>query len=215
MADFAQIGIDGAILLMPGLAALLAYSAWVRRVPANSLLELIFVVVTAKITQYLASHVTVGMDPEWIEAANAVASVVAALICALIIAAYSLMMDRRRRKRRLDISNANSEPMNWSTMFRGERKHTLLHLKSGGQLFGWPEGWPQDAEKGHFLLSNPRYLGDRDIDRPVTPVAIVVPVADVIRVEFINSEQLIALEHAEAKKAKERRRNGPQIILEK
>ena len=67
----------------------------------------------------------------------------------------------------------------------------ILHLTDGRRLYGWPEEWPDQADKGHFVLSQTEWLLENNERAPLYLVErFLVPAADVKMVEFLkeNSE---------------------------
>lgn len=62
----------------------------------------------------------------------------------------------------------------------------MLHLKGGRRLYGWPEEWPDQPDKGHFLIAEAEWLLDDGSRQGLDCVwNILVPATDVELVEFM------------------------------
>ncbi|OWQ48598.1 hypothetical protein CDL60_01450 [Roseateles noduli] len=193
MADYAQMSVDVVVVLLPGLVGLTVYCASLHQPFSKSPVEFALVVAASKLTQYLAVAVLPSWASKWSDLFNMTVAILVAMLAGLLLSMFSEAKDQKRRKSRADPCKAASAPMRWGAMFRGERKHVLLHLKSGGRVLGWPEGWPHEPDVGHFLLANPRDLsgGSTEIDEQSS--AAVIPASDVTRVEFIDARRFAAL----------------------
>lgn len=65
----------------------------------------------------------------------------------------------------------------------------MLHLKGERRLYGWPEEWPSQPDRGHFRISEGEWLSDNNKnDGKSTPEisAILIPAIDVEMVEFVE-----------------------------
>jgi len=61
----------------------------------------------------------------------------------------------------------------------------LLHLDGDRRLRGWPEQWPDQPDKGFFILAEPEWVLD-DQTAPLYRVKrFVVPATEVKMVEFL------------------------------
>lgn len=80
-----------------------------------------------------------------------------------------------------------SYPSHWYSAFSLETEHfVVLHLTGERRLYGWPDEWPDDPDRGHFILSEPEWLLEDGSRRPAEVVEkIVVPASEVEMVEFI------------------------------
>ena len=73
-----------------------------------------------------------------------------------------------------------------------------LHLVDGRRLYGWPEEWPDQPEKGHFVLDQPQWLLDSGERAPLYKVErFVVSASDVKMVEFIKEDREVTKDPAE------------------
>lgn len=99
------------------------------------------------------------------------------------------------------ISSKTSYPSEWFSAFIRTKSYVYLHLVGERRIRGWPEEWPDDPSKGHFVLMNAAWILD---DNTRVPLAIteriLIPVKEVERVEFeketITEEEAIETESA-------------------
>lgn len=92
--------------------------------------------------------------------------------------------------RRFNVTKETSYPSQWySTFWRLGGCYVVLHLKGERRLYGWPEEWPSQPDRGHFRISEGEWLSDNNKnDGKSTPEisAILIPVIDVEMVEFVE-----------------------------
>ena len=91
--------------------------------------------------------------------------------------------------RRLGITKETSYPSEWySTFWRLNDCYVVLHLKGERRLYGWPEEWPSQPDRGHFRISEGEWLGNDENDGVSTTgvSAILISANDVEMVEFIK-----------------------------
>lgn len=84
------------------------------------------------------------------------------------------------------ISNRSSQPSEWCGVLTKYPLYCVLHFKDDRRLFGWPEVWPSDPEKGHFFMASPVWV--HEIPHvPMTGVeGILVNVSEIKHVEFVK-----------------------------
>jgi hypothetical protein len=88
--------------------------------------------------------------------------------------------------RRFKISQASSYPSEWYEAFRTRVSYTVVHLKDGRRLYGWPKVWPSHPNKGHLLIVQPSWLVDKE-EHPVTGVeSMLLSVDDIMWIEFME-----------------------------
>lgn len=81
-----------------------------------------------------------------------------------------------------------SYPSEWYGTFVREKRWVVLHLQGGRRLYGWPEEWPDQSDRGHFVVDQPEWLLENQERAPLYRVArIMIPAADVKMVEFLNN----------------------------
>jgi hypothetical protein len=103
-----------------------------------------------------------------------------------------------RIARRWGLSSRTSYPSEWYGAFVREKRWVVLHLADGRRLFGWPEEWPDQPDKGHFVLDQPQWLLDSGERAPLHKVErFMVPAADVKMVEFVKEDEEVMQDPAE------------------
>lgn len=90
----------------------------------------------------------------------------------------------------IHVTRENSYPSEWYSSFsRNPDCYVVLHLDGERRLYGWPEEWPSQSDKGHFRIAEAEWLlDDGGTISGEGVVAIVVPATEVIMVEFIRAE---------------------------
>lgn len=87
-----------------------------------------------------------------------------------------------------EVSNRSSQPSEWCGVFCKYPMYVTLHYKDDRRLYGWPEVWPSDPEKGHFFIVFPVWLhGESPAPMPEVE-GILVDVRDVKHVEFVKDQ---------------------------
>ena len=83
-----------------------------------------------------------------------------------------------------------SYPSEWYGVFATERRWVILNLADGRRLFGWPVEWPDQPDKGHFVLHEAEWLLDDNERAPLYQVAVLmIPASDVKMVEFLKEHE--------------------------
>lgn len=115
---------------------------------------------------------------------------VASLATALSIGLFGSWVANRDRLhsylRRKGISQRSSRPSEWCDVFTNYQLPVTLHFKDERRLYGWPEEWPSDPDKGHFFIVFPVWTHDSKV-QPMTGVeGMLIDVSDVRFVEFVK-----------------------------
>jgi len=122
----------------------------------------------------------------WTADSDLVASAVTGGILGLSasFAANNDTLHRYLRKAR--ITRETSYPSAWYRAFLSGETFVVLHLKDERRIYGWPQEWPSDPTKGHFVLQQTSWL-DGTTNIPMDGVdAVLVAVEDVELVEFVG-----------------------------
>ncbi len=123
---------------------------------------------------------------EWDRDAELIASVLTATILGLL-AAYLTNTDRLHVwLRQVGISQRSSQPSEWCTVFVDHETYVVLELKDGRRLYGWPQVWPSNFERGHIFITQPSWVHSEPQVELSTTDGILVPVAEVVNVEFVK-----------------------------
>jgi hypothetical protein len=106
-----------------------------------------------------------------------------------LIAAWLSHSDRLHQLARdFGITSRVSFPCEWFHAFVRNERWLILHLKDERRLFGWPNVWPSDPARGHFLMGRASWLPtseDPDYQQTNEIDLVVVNVEDVRWVEFM------------------------------
>jgi hypothetical protein len=83
------------------------------------------------------------------------------------------------------LTKRTSYPSEWYSAFCRNKSFVYLHLVDERRLYGWPEEWPDDVAKGHFVLMNAEWILPDNARVPlVITDRILIPAVDVRWVEF-------------------------------
>lgn len=86
---------------------------------------------------------------------------------------------------RFRITSKTAYPSEWFSAFTRSKSFVYLHLTGERRLRGWPEEWPDDPSRGHFVMMEAQWVL---CDNTLVPLAlterILIPVSEVERVEF-------------------------------
>lgn len=86
----------------------------------------------------------------------------------------------------LGITKRTSFSSEWYSVFhRAKESFVYLNFKDGRRIFGWAEQYPDDPEKGHFVLTDVAYPTEQGTfdNRPLID-RILIPVGLIETVEF-------------------------------
>ena len=123
----------------------------------------------------------------WPSGVETVFSVFSAVLLAVFMAwlvnhdvAHSLL-------RIVGVTKETSYSSEWYSAFhRFDDCFVVLHLRGGRRLYGWPQEWPSQPGRGHFIIAEGEWLveGER---HPLSGVSIVlIPGPEVEMVEFME-----------------------------
>jgi hypothetical protein len=91
--------------------------------------------------------------------------------------------------RKLKITKRTSYPSEWYSAFHKYKRDVVLYLNDKRRLRGWAMEYPDQADKGHFLIQNIRWLDDDGNEYPQTEVeATIIAAADVYMVQFLPDD---------------------------
>jgi hypothetical protein len=106
-----------------------------------------------------------------------------------------------RWARGIGLTGRTSFPSEWYAAFARERRWVILNLVEGRRLYGWPEEWPDQPDKGHFLIDQPEWVLDDGSRVPVVQTSkLMVPASDVKHVEFLANPSELTLSEDEQRK---------------
>ena len=88
--------------------------------------------------------------------------------------------------RRIGLSTRSADPSEWSGALSQYPRFLVLNLKDERRLYGWPERWPSDPEKGHFFITQPSWLDSNGNIELAEIEGLLIDVKDVSHVEFLK-----------------------------
>lgn len=84
------------------------------------------------------------------------------------------------------ISSRSSQPSEWCGVLTKYQLFCVLHFKDDRRLYGWPEVWPSDPEKGHFFIVFPVWVHETPNVAMSGVEGILVNVAEIKHIEFVQ-----------------------------
>ncbi|MDB2686973.1 DUF6338 family protein [Mariniblastus sp.] len=147
------------------------------------------VIPTGVVFQWLGQWYSFGV---WDESIKFLCSIVVAILIGHLFAWGANSNWYHRILNTLGITSRTSRPNSWFSAFHNRQRYIVLHLKNGRRLQGWPNEWPDDPAKGHFLMEKPAWiLDDNTVQKLWTDEAIVIDAADVEMVEILRTVEEI------------------------
>ena len=61
-------------------------------------------------------------------------------------------------------SRRTASPSQWYSAFQQYKRYIILHLEGERRLKGWAEEWPDESDKGHFIIDQPVWVLDDGTD---------------------------------------------------
>jgi len=87
------------------------------------------------------------------------------------------------------ITKRTSFPSEWFSAFYQDKRFVYLHLTGERRLYGWPEEWPDQPDKGHFVMMQPEWILDDNTRVKLHLVErMLIPTSEVVMVEFVKRE---------------------------
>lgn len=198
MGTVAKETIALAQYLLPGfLAAWIFYGLTSHPKPSQFervIQALIFTLVTRGIVLVeksallaIGQHWSIGT---WTADSEVICATIAAVLLGAVFAFFANNDGFHRLARRFGITRETSFPSEWFGAFLKNVTYVVLHLKDERRLYGWPDEWPSEPRRGHFILTHASWLAESDgktVETPITGVeSILVNVEDVKWVEFMH-----------------------------
>ncbi len=146
----------------------------------------------------MAVHDVTGLSVgTWDTNSQLILSVAIAIVGghAISWAANTNAYHKRLYKRK--ITTKTSLVSEWHSAFSMRDSYVILHLDSDlnhRKLFGWPNEWPDDPKGGHFVITEPEWLIERDEEYERIPATademLLVGAEHVLMVEFVKSSNM-------------------------
>jgi hypothetical protein len=126
----------------------------------------------------------------WDSDVDLVASLATAVVLGLSFA-YAVNTDGFHKFiRNRGLSKRSAHPSEWCGTITNYPSYVVLHLKDERRLFGWPEVWPSDPEKGHFFIVMASWIIDDGKTVELDTVeGLLIDVRDVKWVEFLKKPE--------------------------
>lgn len=125
----------------------------------------------------------------WDEDARLLASILTAIAWGGVVALLTNNDWFHGRLRRLGFSKRSAHPSEWCIVFDREITYVTIHFKDGRRLYGWPQVWPTNHDKGHLYLIEPIWIHGEAVQELPYTKGILVPVGDVAHVEFAKLQE--------------------------
>mgnify|MGYP000904022941 CR=1 FL=1 len=128
---------------------------------------------------------------EWTKDSELVASIATAIAFGLLAVHIANTDVLHKWLRDRNLSKQSSHPTEWCTTFELNKSYVVLEMKDGRRLYGWPQIWPSNFEKGHLYITEASWIhGEEPVEMPINS-GVLIPVNDVQHVEFINTTKSI------------------------
>lgn len=128
----------------------------------------------------------VQLGGPWSSTTTLFGSLCTALILGIALSACVNADTFHSMLRRLGLSNRSAHPCEWFGIFTKYQRYVVLQLKDGTRIFGWPQIWPSEPDKGHFFLTRAmRVVGDEAQDLDALE-GVLVDASEVSSVEFVK-----------------------------
>ena len=126
-------------------------------------------------------------------------SVGLAIALGLTFAVFSNRDWFHRLSRGFGMSSRTSYPSEWySACTNHKSRYVLLHLENDRKPRGWPEEWPDQHDKGFFILANAEWVLGDEVAPLYKAKRFLVPASQVIMVEFLLLDDEITISDQEA-----------------
>jgi hypothetical protein len=135
----------------------------------------------------------------WDVNSSLVWSIISAILLGVTFSYFANNDKVHKQLRDLGITRETSYPSEWFGVFLNNVTYVVLHLDGERRLYGWPQEWPSEPEKGHFVLVQASWLTENE-QIPITGVeSIMVDVKEVRMVEFMEKSWEATYEQKSAK----------------
>ncbi len=141
----------------------------------------------------------------WTEEKELVCSVLVAVFIGVLFAACANWNVLHWLLQKLRITKRTSYPSEWYSAFHRVKRYVILHLEGERRLKGWPEEWPDQPDRGHFLILDPQWVDDSGCDIPLVQTErILVPASMVSMVEMVRWRPEVKWSDEQIKSAQKR-----------
>lgn len=103
--------------------------------------------------------------------------------------------------RKRGLSSRTSYPSEWYGAFVRDKRWVILHLTDGRRPYGWPQDFPDQPDRGHFVINQPEWLLANNERAPLYQVErFLIPAVDVKMVEFLKESEVISQDPVEVQR---------------
>ena len=142
-----------------------------------------FVVGERAVAEMIGTRINLG---PWSTSSQLTASLLTALALGVAVSATVNGDAFHRLVRKLGISKRSGHPCEWFGIFAEYPRYVVLQLKNGTRIYGWPNVWPSEYDKGHFFITSAmRSVGEVDQELDALD-GILIDARDVASVEFMK-----------------------------
>ncbi len=175
--------IDILIYLLPGLIAAATFYALTSHPKPGTFERVVQALIFTVLAQITADQLPIRDQPQnW----HTIASVCSAVLLALLATYFSNNDILHGLLRKLAVTKETAHPSEWYSAFaRKDPRYVVLHLKDRRRIYGWPEEWPGQPDRGHFRIAEPEWLDSKKSVGEHTVEWILIPAEEVRMVEFL------------------------------
>ncbi|MCY4498364.1 MAG: DUF6338 family protein [Rhodospirillaceae bacterium] len=178
--------------LLPGLVAAATFYALTSHPKPGTFERIVQALIFTVLAQIIADQLPLDDRPQsW----HIIASVGSAIFLALLATYLSNNDTMHRILRKLRVTKETSLPSEWYSAFaRKDPRYVILHLKDRRRIYGWPEEWPGQPDRGHFRIAEPEWLDAENTKEESKEEAsvewILIAAEDVRMVEFLPEHRI-------------------------
>lgn len=185
------------VFLMPGfLVAWIYYSLTSHAKPAQfertiqALIFTLFVKAVVFLEQISLEYAGTWFSLRiWDGNADLIASLLSAVMIGFFAAFVTNTDGFHKYLRDKGISKRSAHPTEWCGALSDYIRFVVIHFNDDRRLYGWPEVWPTDHEKGHFFIIEPSWINEDGNHEILGTEGILVSVSDVKWIEFVKEPE--------------------------
>ena len=180
--------IDILTYLLPGLVAAATFYALTSHPKPGIFERIVQALIFTVLAQIVADQLPINDQPQnW----HTIASVGSAILLALLATYFSNNDTLHRVLRKMRVTKETSHPSEWYSAFaRKDPRYIVLHLKDRRRIYGWPEEWPGQPDRGHFRIAEPEWLDSSKTEGEPAVEWILIPAEEVRMVEFLPEHRI-------------------------
>ena len=179
--------IDILTYLLPGLVAAATFYALTSHPKPGTFERIVQALIFTVLAQIIADQLPIDDHPQnW----HTIVSVGSAILLALLATYFSNNDTLHGVLRKLRVTKETSHPSEWYSAFARDPRYVVLHLKDRRRIYGWPEEWPGQPDRGHFRIAEPEWLDSSKAEGERTVEWILIPAEEVRMVEFLPEHRI-------------------------